>query len=445
MILRDESDEAAIILKDLLGKLPDETINDLLPGEQADLTRGEGGQLLRVRILELLAEARGKAGKPDIDVLKSIAILQPLVPERLETVLEFETDEKNRKRFSVCRNLLKDFQTPADVPDKEQTKPPDISPLQAEDIENRLRHPASREGALFNKIQNFLATRDIPDHSALKAYARDVDPEYFPELVNILVAGTRMLDMKPVESFITYGEMKIGVKSYEASPNFLLIGGEHLEEKSQRFLNREEFCFAIGAELAHLKFKHERVTPRQVWEGAFGKAVSVIELFPVVGQYLGKIGRYGSIVGQVSGVAKKATDAKKYVSKTLESGAGRVKKLYRRQEDNQDHSPESEDEKSLIGAFREMQITADRAGLVLSGDLGAAVTAVFKTHPRLVSELDQAKELGLNRFLSLKNEDGELKFQELAVRLAAMFSFYLSNDYLYLRKATMPEQNELHP
>ena len=47
-----------------------------------------------------------------------------------------------------------------------------VSQLSNENIEKKVRHPASREGTIINSVQSFLAAKKTPDHDALKSYAK---------------------------------------------------------------------------------------------------------------------------------------------------------------------------------------------------------------------------------------------------------------------------------
>jgi hypothetical protein len=82
-----------------------------------------------------------------------------------------------------------------------------------------------------------------------------------------------------------------------------------------------------------------------------------------------------------------------------------------------------------------MQITADRAGLVLCGDLGAAIRAIFLVQGHLRSELMVAERVGLAESLARKDASGRPLFANLGVRIAALTAFWLSDDYARLRGA----------
>ncbi len=424
--------EAVEILENRLSELPDETLSDLLPTRDADLTKGEGGQLIKVRILELLVEHRGIPDTDDIGTLRRLAVLQPLVPRRLERLRNAGDADIRRLASAPFRLLAKDGLAPNE---KEGGAPEGkASRLTSDDIENKLRHPASREGAAMRKIQNYLAAKNVPDHDALKSYAKRITADNRPDLASALTDGPLLLDMKTVEAYISFGDLNIGVRGHDGNPPFILVGAEHLEAGSPFHMNLPELTFLIGGELAHIKFKHERITSREVWEGVFDKAFSIVELVPVLGGWLGKLGAFGKFAGKASDIAKKAGDIQGYIGQARDL-ASSARDLHRRPARGALSRSLDSDKRDLISAFRVMQLTADRAALVLCGDLKAAVRAIFKSTPVLNVELSAAERMGLDEFLSRVNDEGELMFQDLAIRVAALFSFYLSEDYATLRAA----------
>jgi hypothetical protein len=207
-----------------------------------------------------------------------------------------------------------------------------------------------------------------------------------------------------------------------------------------------ELRFLIGGELAHIRFKHERITSREVWEGTFDKAMTLVELVPVLGTYLGKIGRFGQIAGRAADMARKIGSVQNYISQArdIADSAQSLMGGKNRNAAGTDQGALSHDEQNLISAFRVMQLTADRVGLLLCGDVGSAVRAIFKSRPALVPELPLAESIGLADFLSRTDERGELMFQDLAIRLAALFSFSLSREYERLDRAAFgpPESRD---
>ncbi|MCP4346929.1 MAG: hypothetical protein GY795_15550 [Desulfobacterales bacterium] len=437
LILCGQREEAVRILEHRLSDLPDESLSDLIPDKNSDLTKGQGGQVIKTRILELLVEARGVSGKGDIDTLTKLASLHPLAPDRLKKLYDAGNKDM-RKRVSVPIDLLEKGGLVPRHRDEEYFSQGKARALSLSDIEEKLRHPASREGTVMKKLQNFIASKKAPDQSVLKSYAKQVNSDNHPELASAITDGSFILGMEIVEAFISSGEQNMGITAYPGSPPFILIGSIHLENGTGFAMSDSELRYIIGVELAHLRFKHERITSREIWEGAFDKTMSVIEFIPVAGTYLSKLGKYGKLVGHASEIAKKIINVQQYITQAKDVATS-AQNFYYKHTDTE--KPPDANKQNLLSAFREMQLTADRAALVICGDLKAAVRAVFKSCPKLNPELQVAETEGLVSFLGRTDEEGELMFQDLAIRLAALFSFYLSEDYTALRSAAISGSN----
>jgi hypothetical protein len=86
----------------------------------------------------------------------------------------------------------------------------------------------------------------------------------------------------------------------------------------------------------------------------------------------------------------------------------------------------------LITAHRVMQLTADRAGLVVSADLQAALRSMLLLRLDHRELLERSLREGLISILSERDANEKMAHQALAVRIAALFSFYLSSEYARL-------------
>jgi hypothetical protein len=81
-----------------------------------------------------------------------------------------------------------------------------------------------------------------------------------------------------------------------------------------------------------------------------------------------------------------------------------------------------------------MQLSADRAGLVLAGDLVAAVRAMVRLSPEPAAEtFDESGELAT--FLLERDGSGGLVRELLAVRVAALIAFWLTRAFASLVSA----------
>jgi hypothetical protein len=82
-----------------------------------------------------------------------------------------------------------------------------------------------------------------------------------------------------------------------------------------------------------------------------------------------------------------------------------------------------------------MQLTADRAALLMSADPVSTVRAMCLVHSRLAAELMVAERVGLRSALSRRGPDGAPILPDLTIRIAALLAFYLSDEYTTLSQA----------
>ena len=106
-----------------------------------------------------------------------------------------------------------------------------------------------------------------------------------------------------------------------------------------------------------------------------------------------------------------------------------------------DLSAETLIKEQLADFARAALYTADRFGLLACDDLTAAVHAIFRLSPRASEELPALQRYGLAHVLARRDASGALVYRELAMRLAELFTFALSDDYRRLRAAHLRAPN----
>lgn len=460
LIYAERRAEASRLLEPRLAALPDEDLATVLPPEDADLTSGEGGQPAHIRVLELLVLARGSDGKADASTLATLARHQPLLDRRLEELVHSLPAGNLAARAARLHALLE----PGGLSTPPVFDAPPTRGLAAQMVET-LPHPVARSGGALSKVQAALAKVDPPDVGVLRRYCERLTRRVSDEGVAAVADACVMLGMPAVPTFVSWGEHRTGLRSHEQPEPFLLIGGDHLDPTSDLALSPAELRFAIGAEVAHLRFQHSRITSDEVWAGVWDKGATALtataSLLPFL-RYLpvDLIGHdrtyravrtviperwlktiYGvtdssRLALTVTGDLGKLADVGSGAIDAATGAAGRVRGLTAVSEPQPEVGADiSPDDRRLLAAHRVMQITADRAGLVLCGDLGAAIRAMFVLQTRLRAELDVAERVGLAEALRRKSVDGRPLLPGLSVRVAALAAFWLSDDYARLREA----------
>lgn len=448
LLLAGQRESARALITTSLQRLPDEGLLDLLPPEDADLTTGEAGQRHRARLLELLALAETENPERALAILTQLARLQPLVPQRLNELLQLP-EAPIAARARDARDALERFT---------HALPPPSPPLHALPealIQSTVQHPLARQGGALGWLQGWLAKQAAPDQASLRKYCERPSPRRHGALLDALADAAMALGMPGLEIYLSHGEMGEGVRAYEAAQPFVLVGGQHLNDESEVSLSPAELRFAIGAELANLRFKHTRVTSAEVWDGALDKLRSALtttaSAFTLGGAGVGKLLGDPRVLKATSSmfsvetlkrldplsknavvISQLVTDASRWLSPTPApalitepGGIGRGGSVSVRRSE-------------LVAAHRVMQLTADRAGLIVCGDLHAALRAMLLTDPELKPELSIVERHGVGRALSRRGPGGVLIHQDLAVRVAALVSFWLSEEYAQARGAVAP-------
>jgi hypothetical protein len=432
-------DEAVPILEKCLSRLPHEFINELTPSKKVNLTEAECGSM-KCRTLELLAEARGEPNSPDLKAIISLAQLQPLVSRRINALIDAASGSLKRRAQKIHHILESPDGLAAH--EEEYYSHKKVNPLSKKLIEEKIPYNATQKGGYFDSFQNWLGKAKIPDHSILKSYAERATPQKYPSIIKSLGDAALALGVNSVDAYISRGQRSFGIRAFEGTPPFLLIGIEHLEPESDYYMRFSEMRFAIATEVAHLRFHHTRLTSDELWEGIFHKGKQVLE---AVSLLAGPIGFIGNALRGV----QRLSAAQQLISKaqTLTLGAARAVDFLgfarevkdsalagMNEKSSKNDDTISDDSENLLAACRMMQLTADRAGLVLCGNIRPAIRAIFLTSRTCCGELSLAERYGLIKVLNRKNEDSEFLNQELAIRLASLCSFYLSEDFIELRR-----------
>ncbi|MEM9191794.1 MAG: hypothetical protein AAGF12_21660 [Myxococcota bacterium] len=427
-----ERAEARALLEETLATLPTVGMLDLVVHEDREpsAVESEGPGLkrpsepdsrLRVQTLEMLARLRDESGA-HVPTLAELARLHPLSTVRLQHLADADSDGVLGQRATRILEIAeaKMFSPPPGWPDA-------VRRWSEEELESRVRHPVGRSAGAIGAVQSLLAKTDRPDHSSLQSYCERLDGKAHPTALAAVVDACLALGTPGVQAFVSRGERSVGVRAYEGKPHFLLIGVTHLEGSEP--LLPAELRFAVGAEIAHLRFGHTRVTSAEVWSGAVDMGVSTLQalvsVLPVVGAW-----KWGEKIATVAGHAQ-GVDFK--------GAMGFAGKMFGKKEDDPVVALGTASS-DLVAAHRVMQFTADRAGLVLANDPGAAIRAMFRTWPAYAAELAMVERVGVREVLGQVDEQGAYIYPQLLARVSALLSFYLSDDFTQLKFAESDEE-----
>ena len=312
------------------------------------------------------------------------------------------------------------------------TLEPPRGPLSSELIESTLSHPLARgQNSLVAGAQKLIALSPEPDHAALSDYCEALDSHEYPEAKRALDAARLAFSLPNLRAYVSRGKKSIGMRGYEGKLPYILLGNAHLDPASAFRMTEAELAFAIGAEALHLKLGQARLTSNEVWAGAFARTKGGVEL--VLG-----------VLPLLKGLPL-AASAAKFLEKIPEPALRRGLEALVRFEHSQRKAPVepaapasalSHINENLVAAHRLMQMSADRAGLVLCGDLRASLRGLLLVRPDTRGVLDAMAERDLVSVLLESEIDPALR-NDLIVRIAALLDFFVGDDYLALRRALL--------
>jgi hypothetical protein len=482
-IFAEEYKSAKAIIEQRIEQLPSDELLDLLPDRDEDITEFPGLQRIRIRLLELLDISKQNLNEKNFDTVLSLAIYKPFELSRIEQLENFENKQISERARAV-KQLLSWQGLQTDISDTipELSR---VSPLSNKDLD-LLRHPLTRKGKILGKLQGALAKTSTPDFNHMRQFCKKATAAGEQLIIDVVGQACLALGLRVAPAYLSHGEKSVGIRAFEADPNFILIGSKHVETASDFFLSPLELTFAIVTELTHLKFKHSRVTSRAVIDGSLEKGMFAVEAvgtllpflkFIPIDKIMSKRKTYQLIRSVVPmNLLKKiysVEDGRQLMSKVgsdisplLIAGSDSIKKLKKgisvtteqvgsivhpkeegqrfiaADEDvSEDISPSND---KLVVAHRVMQLTADRAGLVFCGDLIAAARSMFLTSLEYQPELYIAQKNDLVTCLKRYDEKGNYILQDLAIRIGSLISFFLSDDYQQLRQKIAGTRSESH-
>ena len=216
-----------------------------------------------------------------------------------------------------------------------------------------------------------------------------------------------------------------GISAWPSKPPALLVGVQHLRP-GERHLDEAAMRFALAAELVHLRCDHPVLifdaswlgTSRSVydqvngWAGTAETVFDLVTLLPGLDQArkVQTLVKLARTAFRTRGVVDKAVNLADPVVAWLGLSAEQEERGLSRE--------------GLSGAALQFRIQAERAALLLTGDLRAAVDALLVLSTRSADKVDQVRSEGLATIL--RDPEGGLAGDEL-LRLSALVAFATSH------------------
>ncbi|MBX2803934.1 MAG: hypothetical protein KTR31_40030 [Myxococcales bacterium] len=272
---------------------------------------------------------------------------------------------------------------------------------------------------VVERVRQALSGERPPDRATLTRGLGALSAKTHPLEAEILERLCDALELKVPKAYVFRGEGAVGASAWATDPPVILLGAEHLAQGS-RALSPEGLSFLLAVELVHLKCEHPVLsfdadlvgTSRSVYR-SFGRfagtaegLVDVVTLIPGVDQ-LAKLQRVILLSRRVFATrsavdrfGKNAVDVLGWLGLSADDQGG-----------------PSVGRQGLQGAALMFRMQADRAALLLTGDLSAAVDAILRSSSRGARLAERAATEGVAALL----QDPDLP--PVGLRLAALTQF----------------------
>lgn len=402
---------------------------------------------LRRRLQTLLLQVSEHGGAADHAGRASLelACLRPLNTLALTRAARI-APEVNRHRCATALRLLSQQGALSPLSTSAPTRPLQELPLAQpgplheqlhalqEQLLDQLHDPLARQHERFwARVQELAAKTTRPDFATLKLYCERVTEETSP-LARAVDETATMLGVGHVDVYISRGHDDVGLRAFSNGTAVLLVGGQHVDPHSRYFMPPAELCFCVAGELAHVRFGHARVAPKDVARGVLDKGRQgldiTLSLLPVVAG-LKLADRLGVVTAKLSlpNLGKLVNTAKD-VTRAIGS----------QQRQPASRSDLAHQNETLIDAHRFSQLTADRAGLVGCGDLGSALRGMLLSRTDYVRVVSRLQQQDLLTAIGQQRSTNPAAFDDLLMRVGLLVAFYVSDDYDTLRRAVTAER-----
>ncbi len=366
------------------------------------LEAGDGPQLGSVRAeIARLAAAAGRPASARRALWRALrgAFLSEDVWERALALAPRLLDDEVRRWLEHVHAVLVGADTRGAIPLRKHL---DASQLDA-------LHPGG--SGWLARVQRNISPASPPPRSDLVRGLERVEASAWPELAEASAQICEALGLSPPDLYLFRGEGAWGLAAWPTKPPLVLVGHDHLRPDHPRHLDPGALRFALAVELTHLAAKHPLLnvdgslvgTSRSVYE-AFGRyagtaetVVDVVTLVPGIDQL--------TKIQTLIKLSRKVFTARTVVDKTLGGlellGATGGEPSWRAVG------------RSFEGAALQFRLQADRAALLLTGDLRGAVEAILAGDADAADALGKAREEGLLAVLPTLPPDARLRLASL--------------------------------
>ena len=417
-----QSAAAVEVLQGALKRLPAPAAQQLLA--HADAAPEKGVLHMRAALLDAIAAvpvASGAVERTSAFCAVNAACAFPLSRARVHAAAETLMGPK-RRRAQAWRACLQ-----AGGLGRDELPPRRIvGSWNAEHRAGALRHASLREDGALAALSSMVAALEVVDASDIRAYCEPPAANVATAARAAVARAASALDMPAPELLVAHGERSIGVRAFAGAAPFVIVGDRHTRPPDSvnapdMSLSATELAFAIGAELALLRWGYARLTSSDAWRALCdddsASLARVQQSLPALQDH-----PFAALAAALTAASAEAAASDNVLWPVRPGDAALDPALA------QAHA-------SLVLARRAVQLSADRVGLLLAGDIAASVRAILKSTNNDAAALVLEGGRSLAQVLAQRQEDGRLRHAAVALRVGALASLWLGDEYDKLEHA----------
>lgn len=383
-----------------------------------------GASLQYAALEELFAAA--ETDKDKYKFALEMALLKPLIESNLSNAIKYCQDEETKTRLNVAMSVF------------DQERYNSFSYKSSKTLEGKFSKikpstfmPAcmGRRKA-YSRFEDWVA-RVIPDKSisSVKSYGELANTNNFHLLYEFDENLTKYFETD-VDVFVLAKRNQGIISNDDGDSKYIIIDAELLDVDNANYMNGSELLFEMAREFASLRLGLSRLTCHPQWRNYSVNGVhsqDVISLFAPEPDFIAlevnrytRIIRYGQLMSQPDYFNFEISDSTS-AAEILEDTIKAIKFAGSR--------PDNLKENEYAALSQLTAMIADRAGLVVSGNLVSSIKAMVHNDSQLKgSNVDFSAEKTVAATSCTRGTDGRPINYDFAMRLSALISFYISED-----------------
>ena len=361
-----------------------------------------------------------------------MAILKPLIKENIEKMSALTQNENLKQRATEVLTL---FDVNAFNNANPNFKHKEIKHNINKTGVELLMHPSTMKKQPYNGYKSWLEKVDIQETAHITG-GSVVTKENYPEIFTAIEKSCNFLDMSMPETYIFFTESMYGITSYDGQKPLLAISELHTIADNAHYLQNNELYFAIAKETANIKFGFSKANINNLWRNLskdgninFGQLSTSIPKLNFASKYI-----------------KDYTRSQKYAKymvenpdfNTFDIEQDRIIKLLEQKLSALNYQGEETIKDQQAFEFtlfnRMLNFSTDRIGLIFADNIISAVKSIIISDENLPDALQNSQNISIVDYALQKNDNGKLKNIDFALRLQALVSFYISDEYEKLKQ-----------